>query len=87
MRGGFRAFLLLIQESNYGSRKPNVVFLANADKKSYKNNLLSVDKMPHFPVSVFISKVPHSKKADWLQETVSGHLDMLIVFKDSFNNS
>jgi hypothetical protein len=63
------------------------VFFANADKKSYKNNLLSVDKMPHFPVLVFISKVPHSKKADWLQETVSGHLDMLIVFKDSFDNS
>jgi len=55
--------------------------------KSHKNNLLSVDKMLHFPVLVFISKVPHSKKADWLQETVSGHFDMLIVFKDSLNNN
>jgi len=69
--------------------KENPMFysLADVDKKSYKNNLLSVDKMLHFPVSVFISKVPHSKKADWLQETVSGHLGILIVFKDSFNNS
>jgi len=57
--------------------------------KSHKNNLLSVDKlMLHFPVSVFTSKEPHPKKSRLkLQESASGHFDLLIVFKDSFNNS